>query len=44
MALYVGYNAVYTGSCVVSGRLADRFPKRTVLAVGYALACVPALL
>jgi MFS family permease len=44
MAFYVGYNAVYTGSCVVSGRLADRFPKRTVLAIGYAFASVPALL
>jgi MFS family permease len=44
MGLYVAYNAVYTGSCVLAGNLADRFPKRTVLAVGYVLASVPALL
>jgi MFS family permease len=44
MGLYVGYNAVYTASCAWSGRLADRFPKGNVLAVGYALASVPAAL
>ncbi len=43
MAFYVGYNVVYTVSCYVSGVLADRFPKNRVLAVGYALAVVPAL-
>jgi MFS family permease len=42
MGLYVLYNAVYAGSCLVAGRLADRFPKRAVLAAGYALASVPA--
>jgi len=38
----VGYNLVYTGSCYVSGHLADRFPKNRVLALGYALAVIPA--
>jgi len=37
MLFYVGYNVIYTGSCYVSGQLADRFPKRLVLAGGYAL-------
>ncbi|MGN6369032.1 MAG: MFS transporter [Phycisphaerae bacterium] len=43
MLFYVGYNLVYTVSCYVSGLLADRFPKRFVLAMGYASAAVPAL-
>jgi MFS family permease len=43
MSFYVGYNVVYTGSCYVSGVLADRFPKHRVLAFGYALAIVPAV-
>jgi MFS family permease len=42
MLFYVGYNLVYTGSCVLSGHLADRLPKSRVLAVGYALAVIPA--
>ena len=42
MGFYVGYNAVYTGSCSVAGWLADRYPKRLVLAGGYALAVIPA--
>ena len=44
MGLYVGYNVVYTASCAWSGTLADRFPKGSVLAFGYALACIPAAL
>jgi len=43
MLFYVGYNVVYTVSCWVSGQAADRFPRLRVLAVGYALACVPAV-
>jgi MFS family permease len=43
MLFYVGYNVVYTASCYASGLLADRFPKHWVLAVGYALAVVPAI-
>jgi MFS family permease len=42
MLFYVGYNVVYTGSCYVSGILADRFPKNRVLAAGYTLAVIPA--
>jgi MFS family permease len=42
MAFYVGYNIVYTVSCYISGLLADHFPKRWVLAGGYALAVIPA--
>jgi MFS family permease len=42
MLFYVGYNAVYTVSCYVSGVLADRFPKHWVLAIGYSFAVVPA--
>lgn len=42
MLFYVGYNAVYTVSCYVSGMLADRFPKHIVLALGYSVAVVPA--
>jgi MFS family permease len=43
MLFYVGYNVVYTASCYVSGSLADRLPKKWVLAAGYALAVIPAL-
>jgi MFS family permease len=42
MLFYVGYNLVYAGSCYISGHLADRFLKRRVLALGYALAIIPA--
>ncbi len=42
MGFYVGYNVVYTGACAVAGWLADRYPKRRILAAGYALAVVPA--
>ena len=42
MAFYVGFNIVYTASCSVAGWLADRFPKKNVLAAGYALAIIPA--
>ncbi len=42
MTFYGGYNIVYTISCYVSGILADRFPKRWVLALGYSVAVVPA--
>src|SRR5207244_6441106 len=42
MLFYVGYNLVYTGSCYVSGHLADRFPTNRVVALGYALAVIPA--
>jgi MFS family permease len=43
MLFYIGYNVVYALSCYVSGALADRFPKRWVLAIGYSLAVIPAL-
>lgn len=43
MSFYVGYNVIYTISCYVSGLLADRLPKRSVLAAGYATATVPAI-
>ena len=43
MLFYVGYNVVYTFSCYVAGGLADRLPKRAVLAGGYALAVIPAV-
>ncbi len=42
MTFYIGYNVVYTISCYVSGLLADRFPKRFVLAIGYSVAVIPA--
>ena len=41
-AFYVGYNVVYTVSCYMSGMLADHFPKHRVLALGYAMAVIPA--
>lgn len=43
MLFYVGYNVVYTVSCGLSGLLADRFAKHWVLAIGYALAAIPAV-
>ncbi|MFY9824219.1 MAG: MFS transporter [Thermoanaerobaculia bacterium] len=43
MLFYIGYNVLYTVSCYVSGMLADRYPKRWVLALGYSLAVIPAL-
>lgn len=43
MLFYIGYNVVYTLSCYLSGALADRYPKRWVLAGGYSLAVIPAL-
>jgi MFS family permease len=43
MLLYVGYNVVYTVSNYYSGVVADRFPKNRVLAIGYALAVIPAI-
>jgi MFS family permease len=43
MLFYIGYNVLYTLSCYVSGALADRYPKRWVLAGGYSLAVIPAL-
>jgi MFS family permease len=42
MAFYVGYNVVYTISCYASGALADRVSKQKLLALGYALAAIPA--
>ena len=42
MTFYIGYNVVYTISCYVSGLLADRYPKRFVLAIGYSVAVIPA--
>ncbi len=44
VALYVLHNVFYAGFAVVAGWLADRFPKNVVLASGYALAAVMALL
>lgn len=43
MAFYIGYNVIYTASCYISGSLADRFPKKWVLSIGYSLAIVPAV-
>lgn len=43
MLFYIGYNVLYTLSCYISGALADRYPKRWVLAGGYSLAVIPAL-
>ncbi len=44
MLFYAGYNAVYALSCYAAGVLADRCPKKAVLASGYALGAVPAAL
>jgi MFS family permease len=43
MMFYLGYNVVYTISCYVTGNLADRLPKKWVLAGGYGVAVIPAL-
>jgi MFS family permease len=43
MGFYVLYNVVYTATCYASGALADRMPKRKLLAGGYALAVLPAI-
>lgn len=43
VALYAGHNVLYAAFSPVSGWLADHFPKRLVLAAGYALAAVMAL-
>jgi MFS family permease len=43
MAFYVGFNVIYSMSCYVSGILADRFAKDRVLAAGYSLAAIPAI-
>lgn len=43
MAFYAGYNVIYTISCYFSGALADRFPKRIILALGYSIAIIPAI-
>ena len=43
MDFYIGYNLIYTASGYLSGNLADRFPKRWVLAVGYSVAAIPAM-
>jgi MFS family permease len=43
VALYVLHNVCYAGFAIVAGWLADRFPKNVVLASGYALAAVMAL-
>lgn len=44
LGLYVLHNVCYAGFSFVAGWLADRLPKRTLLAAGYALAGVMALL
>jgi MFS family permease len=43
MGFYVAYNVIYTAACFGSGVLADRISKPTLLAIGYALAVIPAL-
>lgn len=43
VGLYVLHNVFYAGFAVVAGWLADRFPKKIVLASGYTLAAVMAL-
>ncbi len=44
VGLYVLHNVFYAGFSLVAGWLADRFPKPFVLATGYALAAVMAVL
>lgn len=43
VGLYVLHNVFYAGFAIVAGWLADLFPKKRVLATGYALAAVMAL-
>jgi MFS family permease len=42
--LHLGYNIIYLVCGYVSGILADRFPKKWVLAIGYSLAAIPAVM
>ena len=44
VALYVLHNVFYAAFAYFAGWLADRFPKRKILATGYALAAVMAVL
>lgn len=44
VALYVLHNVFYAAFAYIAGWLADRFPKRKVLATGYALAAFMAVL
>ena len=44
VGLYVLHNVFYAGFAFIAGWMADRFPKHLVLATGYALAAVMALL
>ncbi|HEY9174609.1 MAG TPA: MFS transporter [Verrucomicrobiae bacterium] len=44
VGLYVAHNVFYAGFAVVAGWLADRFPKPRVLAAGYGMAAVMALM
>jgi MFS family permease len=44
VALYVLHNVFYAAFAYIAGWLADRFPKATVLTVGYALAALMAVL
>jgi MFS family permease len=44
IALYVLHNVFYAAFAYIAGGLADRFPKRNILAAGYALAAVMAVL
>jgi MFS family permease len=44
IGLYILHNIFYAGFSLIGGWLADRFPKRLVLAAGYALAAVMTLL
>lgn len=43
VALYVLHNVFYAGFCYLGGWLGDRFAKRWLLAIGYALATIMAL-
>ncbi len=44
IGLYVLHNVFYAGFSFIGGWLADRFPKRIVLAAGYGLAAIMALM
>jgi MFS family permease len=44
ISLYVAHNVFYATFAYIAGWLADRFPKRFVLAAGYGLAAIMALL